>query len=160
MSEEKVRKIFISVLIFLPLQYIIVGIVGHSDAEQWPAFVFPGFKNVYETERIYNIHQTRFEVYNSSDEKIASLSPHLFFAGVPRSQIAGLTRSFFHDKACIESFSKEAKSFLFENGKRLTNHDVSKLNVVYRRDFLTRKSENIEIDSIDTSIVGTIQEGD
>lgn len=144
-------------MVFLPLQYILVGIIGHFQAEPWPAFVFPGFKNVYESERIYKVHQTRFEVYNSSDEKIASLSPHLFFEGIPRSQIAGLTRSFFIDKDDIESFSPEAKTFLFKNGKRLTNHDVSKLNVVYRRDFLKSGTDNIQIDSVDVSIVGKIQ---
>lgn len=144
-------------MVFLPLQYILVGIIGHFQAEPWPAFVFPGFKNVYESERIYKVHQTRFEVYNSSDEKIASLSPHLFFEGIPRSQIAGLTRSFFIDKDDIESFSPEAITFLFKNGKRLTNHDVSKLNVVYRRDFLKSGTDNIQIDSVDVSIVGKIQ---
>ena len=157
MSQNKVRKIFICTLIFLPLQYVLVGIIGQHNAEPWPAFILPGFKNVYESERIYKIHQTRFDVYNSSDEKIASLSPHLFFTGIPRSQIAGLTRFFFRDKQDIESFSPEAKAFLFANGKRLTNHDVSRLDIVYRRDFLKSGTGNIEIDSVDASIVGTIQ---
>ncbi len=46
---------------------------------------------------------------------------------------------------------------MFKNGKRLTNHDVSKLNVVYRRDFLKSGTDNIQIDSVDVSIVGKIQ---
>lgn len=157
MSTKNVRKFFIAVLIFLPLQYILVGIVGYYKAEPWPAFVFPGFKNVYEIGKTYQIHQTRFEVFNSSEEKVASLAPNLFFESIPRSQIDGLTRTLFQKKTKVESLSPEAKIFMFENSKRLSNHEVSKLNIVYRKDFLTAGSKSLEIDSVNADTIGTIQ---
>lgn len=157
MSAKNVRKIFISILIFLPLQYIVVGIVGYYKAEPWPAFVFPGFKNVYETEESFEIHQTRIEVYNLTEEKIASLTPNLIFSGLPRSQIDGLTRINFNDKAKIDSFSSEAKSFLFESSKQLTNNEISRLEFIYRNDVLTWSTEGIQIDSVDADTIGMIE---
>ena len=49
MHQSKVRSVFIIFLIFLPLQYALVGVLGHYQVgEHWPAFVFPGFKNVFD----------------------------------------------------------------------------------------------------------------
>jgi hypothetical protein len=157
MSAKYARNIFISILIFLPLQYILVGIVGYYKAEPWPAFVFPGFKNVYDTEQNYEIHQTRFEVYNSSEEKIASLSPNLFFSGLPRSQIDGLTRIHFQNKPRVGSFSPGAKSFLIEKSKQLTSPEASRVEIIYRKDVLRRGTESIYIDTVDADTIGTIE---
>jgi hypothetical protein len=156
MSEKNVRNIFILILIFLPLQYVLVGIVGYYKAEPWPAFVFPGFKNVYETEQNYQIYQTRFEVYNTSLEKISSLSPNLFFAGIPRSQIDGLTRTLVQ-KIRIESLSPEARSFLLEKSRQLTNHDIQRLEIIYRKDVLKPGADGIEIDSVQADTIATIE---
>lgn len=157
MSKKNVRKMFISVLIFLPIQYILVGIIGYYKAEPWPAFVFPGFKNVYENEQTYQIHQTRFEAYNSSDEKVASLSPNLFFSEIPRSQIDGLTRTFFRNKTRIESLSPKARSFFYENTKRFSNHEISRLDIIYRKDFLKGGTGSMEIDSVYADTIATVQ---
>lgn len=156
MSEKNVRNIFILILIFLPLQYVLVGIVGYYKAEPWPAFVFPGFKNVYETEQNYQIYQTRFEVYNSSLEKISSLFPNLFFAGIPRSQIDGLTRTLVQ-KIRIESLSPEARSFLLEKSRQLTNQDIQRLEIIYRKDVLKPGADGNEIDSVHADTIATIK---
>lgn len=63
MSPSGVRKIFIFFIIFLPVQYGLVGIMGyyHMD-EHWPAFVFPGFKNVYDGEEGISLAAPRLSV--------------------------------------------------------------------------------------------------
>lgn len=157
MSTNTVRRIFISILIFLPLQYILVGIVGYYKAEPWPAFVFPGFKNVYDTEQTYQIYKTKFEIYNRSGEQVASLSPNLFFRGIPRSQIDGLERSVFRDKEQVKRLSPEARLFLFENGKRLTESEISTLKIIYRKDVLKTGKEDLEIDLVEADTIGIIE---
>lgn len=159
MSEKTVRKIFISILIFLPIQYILVGVVGYYKSEPWPAFVFPGFKNVYETNETYLLPRTTFQTLDSSGNEIRSLSPNLFFEGIPRSQIDGLTRSLFRDREKVEQLSSEAKIFLLTNSQRLTNEEVQTVKVLYRQDQVRYIGGSIEIDSTRADTIGTIERG-
>lgn len=156
MRVKKVQTIFLIILIFLPLQYVAVGIIGSYAGEPWPAFVFPGFKNVYESENFFIVQETEFDLYSSSNDKIASLSPHLFFAEIPRSQIGGLTRTLFQNQADIESFSPAAKEFLLKNGTLLTDHKISRLDVIYKENFLRVEHEKVRTDSVYSIRIGTI----
>lgn len=156
MSIKTVRRVFISILIFLPLQYIVVGIVGYYYAEPWPAFVFPGFKNVYESNGQYQIHQTHFDLYNSRGEKLESVQPHNFFSGIPRSQVAGFLRVFFHDKNAIGNLSAEAKNFLHQTSLQFANRDVSRMDIVYEVDFVESATSDLEPDSVDRWPIETI----
>lgn len=156
MSEKTVRKIFIFILFFLPLQYIVVGVVGYYMAEPWPAFVFPGFKNVYESNNYYLVQQTRFELYGTGNEKIASVEPYHFFPDVPHSQIAGLMRSVFHDLETIRDFSPEAKELLYHNSRRIAGRDVRRMEIVQIVDFLKSGSGNLKADSTASQLIGMI----
>lgn len=156
MSVKTVRRVFIFILIFLPLQYIVVGIVGYYYAEPWPAFVFPGFKNVYESQGQYQIHQTHFDLYNNQDEKLESVQPHHLFSGLPRSQVAGFMRVFFHDENAIGNLSVEAKYFLRQTSRQIANRDVSRMDIVYEVDFVESGTWDLEPDSVDRQLIGTI----
>lgn len=156
MSEKTVRKIFIVILIFLPFQYIMVGIVGYYKAEPWPAFVFPGFKNVYQTDDHYLIRQTLFEFYDTEEQKITSIQPHRFFPELPRSQIAGLMRSIFPPKKELMEFSPRARDFFYENSKKIAGQNVSRMEIVYRVDFLEPGVKNLKADSTVRKQIGVI----
>ncbi|MDX1640088.1 MAG: hypothetical protein R3220_00220 [Balneolaceae bacterium] len=156
MSKKAVRKIFIFVLIFLPLQYILVGVVGYYKEEPWPAFVFPGFKNVYETDGQFHVHQTRFELYSSKNVKIVSVRPYRIFQGVPRSQLSGLLRSSFNSQESIQGLSPEAIQFIHENGRKITGQSIRKIEVVEEIDFIKDGSESLNVDSTARRLVGTI----
>lgn len=156
MSEKTVRKIFIVILIFLPLQYILVGILGYYKAEPWPAFVFPGFKNVYQIQDHYLIRETRFEFYNPQGEKITSIQPHRFFPELPRSQIAGLMRSLFPAQKEMPEFSPRAKEFFYENSKKVAGQDVGRMEIVHSVDFLESGGDNLVADSTKRELIGVI----
>lgn len=143
-------------MIFLPLQYILVGIIGYYKSEPWPAFVFPGFKNVYVSEEHYIVRQTRFEFYNNQNQKVATVQPHRFFPGVPRSQIAGLTRTVFHNKNKILNLSSAAREYLYENGKRVTDMNFSRMDITREVDYLDAGSMDLEPDSTARILIAQI----
>ena len=147
MNERTVRKLFIFILIFLPIQYVVVGIVGYYKAEPWPAFVFPGFKSVHQEEGMYLISQTRFEFYNDENEKINSVQPHLLFTELPRSQIAGLTRTLFHNKAKVLTLSSEAKELLYKEGSEVTGREFHRMEIVQVIEYLKHDKKNLTPDS-------------
>lgn len=157
MSEKTVRKIFIVILIFLPLQYIMVGILGYYKAEPWPAFVFPGFKNVYQTESHYLIRETRFEFYDTQDQKLASIQPHRFFPELPRSQIAGVMRSIFPSNKGLQDFSPQAKELFYQNSKRIAGQNVSRMEIVHFVDYMKTGSNDLKADSTAHDLIGVIR---
>lgn len=61
MSKTTVRRLFIVVLLFLPLQYGLVGVVGLYYSEPWPAIVMPGFQQVWEADDVVVVPRPRFE---------------------------------------------------------------------------------------------------
>lgn len=156
MSEKTVRKIFIVILIFLPLQYIMVGVLGYYKAEPWPAFVFPGFKNVYQSQDYYLIQETQFEFYNPQGLKLTGIQPYRFFPELPRSQIAGLMRSLFPAQKEMKEFSPAAKEFLYENSKRIAGEDVSRMEVVHNIKYLKTGSSDLKADSTVRELIGVI----
>lgn len=147
MSEKTVRKLFIFILLFLPLQYILVGIIGYYKTEPWPAFVFPGFKSVYQQEGNYLIRQTFFELYNNENEKISTLQPYQLFEELPRSQIAGFTRVLFHDKTKLNQLSSEAKELIYQQGREAVGRDFNRLEIVREIQFLESKNRDMIPDS-------------
>lgn len=44
MSRANVRRLFIGVLVLLPAQYALVGVVGAWKSEPWPALIMPAFQ--------------------------------------------------------------------------------------------------------------------
>lgn len=85
MHPQTVRRLFIFVLILLPVQYGLIGVIGHYyDAEPWPAIVLPGFKHVYSTDDAFEVDHTAVEVQFADGEQ-ASVSSSAFLAPFPRS---------------------------------------------------------------------------
>jgi hypothetical protein len=91
MSRRTVRYIFIATMVFLPLQYVLVGIIGSIRSEPWPAFVFPGFKNVYHAADIITLRNPIFHGKNP-DGSYTPLSTSAILKGIPRSHHRQLLR--------------------------------------------------------------------
>lgn len=157
MNAKAVRNLFIFFLIWLPVQYALVGILGVIHREPWPAFTFPGFKSVYVYSDLYEIPQKYFEVYNSHDEKKGTFKPYQFFSGLPRSQISGFMRTRFHDKHSIESLSDEARNWLNKNSMLLTDGDAEYIKVISTVEYYRRTDNGLEIDSTDHQFTAVIQ---
>ncbi len=115
MDKKNVRQLFIAIMIFLPLQYGVVGIVGELHSEPWPAFTLPGFKNVYVTDdHLIRIEQKWFLVYEIDLAEPIELRPQEMFPKIPLSQVPGFMRTHFSGRESVENLSPSAKSFITE----------------------------------------------
>lgn len=140
MQRKQVRTLFIAIFIFLPIQYVFVGIVGYYYSEPWPAFVFPGFKNAFIDQDDYEIDRTLFLISSEDTSISVTLTPHEFFPEIPNSQIAGFMRQHFRDGSFDVNFSDSEITWLEKQARQVFNKDVSKLKVIRNRECWEGKS--------------------
>ncbi|MEX0780788.1 MAG: hypothetical protein WD491_01205 [Balneolales bacterium] len=111
MPYSRIRNIFIFFLIFLPVQYGVVGILGHYHTEPWPAFVFPGFKNVYDGEKgiSFSVPQLSVILADSSkkDVRVQDL-----LNDAPYSHHKAIMNARFNSGA-LEDMDLETKAWLY-----------------------------------------------
>lgn len=147
MKVKTVRTVFIAVLIYLPLQYGIVGIVGFYHSEPWPAFVFPGFKSVHVYDNGFEIQQTYFDVYDEVAEEPVRVLPQDFFPELPLSQVPGFLRMHFQSAEEVQELSPGAKSWLKHHADEAAGVDASKLVVVIEMDYYSHEDDVLRRDS-------------
>lgn len=138
MRTSHVRSIFIFFMIFLPFQYALVGIIGISSGEPWPAFVFPGFKSVYTYEDGFELSNTVFEIHQEGTAEMISLKPHRFLPDVPTSQISGFMRTNFSSKEGTSTFNAETKNWLMNRAMNFADAPVTDVQVVWQQNFYTK----------------------
>jgi hypothetical protein len=92
MPPSFVRRLFVAVLIFLPVQYALVGIIGHYHSEPWPALVLPAFQTTWDHDESIQIEQVSLDV-TFEDSTRAPVAVESLFADLPRSQHRGFFRS-------------------------------------------------------------------
>ena len=152
LPNKTVRSIFIFCLILLPLQYGVVGIAGLYSSEPWPAFVFPGFKNVYVYGGNYQINEYLLEIAaDSADvERIEVFTPQEFFYEIPRSQVSGFFQTTIGSEENIEALSDESLEWLRRRSAELMKQPGSKLTLSYlhRRMYKTRRDGSLKVDSV------------
>lgn len=150
MADDKriIKNIFIFFLCYLPLQYGIVGIVGYYDSEPWPAFVFPGFKNVYVYDQTYEINKSLLEVYDLNGERVREFTPREFFYEIPPSQVAGFMRQNLENPDYVLGFSSETRLWLRERAEELGGGPVDDIIYLHKREYLTRGNGLLIPDSV------------
>jgi hypothetical protein len=145
MKAKTVRTVFIAVLIYLPLQYGIVGIVGYYHSEPWPAFVFPGFKSVHDNG--FEIQQPYFEVFAEGAEEPERVLPQDFFPELPLSQVPGFLRTHFQSAEDVQQLSSGAKNWLKHHAVEVAGVDASKLDVVIEMNYFSHEQDILRLDS-------------
>lgn len=148
LSAITVKRIFIFFLIFLPLQYGVVGLVGYYSSEPWPAFVFPGFKSVYVYGDTYKINQYIVEVVNADGQQLREFTPQQFFYEIPNSQVAGFLRANFDTVEDFETLDSETRRWFRERAEELMGGQPSEIYYLHRREYLTRKDNSLSRDSV------------
>lgn len=152
LSEKTVRSIFIICLILLPLQYGVVGVVGLYSSEPWPAFVFPGFKNVYVYGGNYQINEYLLEIEadGAGLENVQELTPQEFFYEIPRSQVSGFLRATLGSEDKIEGLTSESIEWFQRRTTELSGRPESDLTLSYlhRRKYMTRRDDSLRVDSV------------
>ncbi|MEX0661974.1 MAG: hypothetical protein WD381_00945 [Balneolaceae bacterium] len=129
MKRKTVKRVFLFFIIYLPIQYGLVGIVGYYHSEPWPSFVFPGFKNVYVYDGGYEIQQIEFELTDSAGDEVAELSSNEFFSEIPRSMTSGFISARFSDQKMIESYDENTRIWMLEKASNIAGFDIDKLAV-------------------------------
>ena len=120
MNKRSVIRLFIAVMIFMLIQYAVVGIVGELHSEPWPAFVLPGFKNVYVSgDDLFQIEQKRFVIEINGQPQVEELRPQELFPELPLSQVPGFMRTHFSGRSDLERLSDQARSFLYRQAKNV-----------------------------------------
>lgn len=147
MSKKVVKNLFIGVLIWLPVQYGMIGIIGYYHSEPWPALVFPGFKNVYVHEGGFEITQTRFEVLTESSIKPVILQPQQLFPEIPLSQLPGFIRTHFSDAEAIQTISPQAVRWLERQVSGAVGSESLSMNVVNLIGYYSLGEEGAVMDS-------------
>lgn len=147
MSTFQVRKLFIFVLIFLPLQYVLVGIIGSLQSEPWPAFVFPGFKNVYVYEDGYELRDVIFEIHQESEEEPVRLSSLRIFPEIPPSQISGFVRTHFSTPDQVNHLNEESKKWLIRHAERFADQPVTDIRISWVRNYYSKPAIHATPDS-------------
>jgi len=148
MNEKIVKRIFIFFLCYLPLQYAVVGIVGYYKSEPWPAFVFPGFKNIYVYENGFEIDNPLFEIVSEDSVNSIRMRPGDFFPEISTSKISGFMRTHFRDVKNIEAFDRETKLWLIDHADEFTDNQIVAVHIVWERNFFPAVSDQAKPDSI------------
>lgn len=149
MEKRNVKNLFITILIFLPLQYGMVGIVGEMQSEPWPSFVFPGFKTVHHFQGNYVLERTHLEIEKSeiSDEQ-HFVTPRQFFYDISVQNINGFMRTVFADQETIDSFSAETISWLRKRAEQFSNKNLSEIKLVRSNEYASRIGPDLQVDSV------------
>jgi hypothetical protein len=139
MSRSSVSQLFIAVFIGLFVQYGLVGILGVTMSEPWPAVVLPGFKKVYDTGQDIVVEDTQIDV-QFGNGMTATTRPSEFLALLPRSHHGA-----FLSKQCRPaslSGSAETERCTTDTGSRwfveraetlYPNREVQRVDVVWTR---------------------------
>ena len=142
LSVKTVKSLFIIILIFLPLQYAMVGIVGFYSSEPWPAFVFPGFKSIYVYGDNYQINQFIVEVETGETRIRREFTPQQFFYEIPNSQVAGFLRSNFDTTRGSETLETATRQWVRERARELVDTPAGDIYYLQRRCYMSRRDNN------------------
>lgn len=115
----------------MPIQYAIVGIAGELHSEPWPAFVLPGFKNVYiSDDNQFQIEQSTFIIEVDGHPDSVVLRPQELFPELPLSQVPGFMRTHFSNRVNVERLSEDARAYLYQQVKKVLGIDPLLIELV------------------------------
>lgn len=158
MKRKNIKRVFLFFIIYLPIQYGLVGILGYYYSEPWPAFVFPGFKNVYVFESGYEINQTRFELLDTVNDQEAEFTPNQLFSEIPVSKISGFMRARFSDEEMAQSFNETTDNWMLQKASDIAGFEGNDLKVRHFTNYYSRGNISPEPDSVVTKNYFTIAE--
>ncbi len=146
MNRKAVRTLFICILIYLPLQYAVVGIVGYYDAEPWPAFVFPGFKSVHVYDDGFEIKRTVIDVETMHRQRSLDMSPQDFFPEIPLSQIPGFVRTHFSDDEAVQQISNDGRAWLQRRATEISGFSPNTMYIIELTEYYRQTEDGAVLD--------------
>lgn len=146
-KERRIRILFTTVLILLPLQYAWVGVMGVIQSEPWPALVFPGFKSVYSDGERFFVTKTDIVVAGQDHEEV--LHPAELLSELPLSQLPGFMRTHFGSQLKVESLSREQREWLRQRAEITTGFKPETISIRQSRSWFSRPSDTASPDSVE-----------
>jgi len=148
MTRQTIRYLFVFFMIWLPVQYGLIGLISQKSSEPWPAFIFPGFKNVFVfPEGAWTITYLDFELCCDPSQEVVQLPSMELFSGIPRSQSQGFLRSNFGDSDQIAAFDDETRTWLKRTAEELyPDYEFRTLDAVWNETFYS--GSDAAVDSV------------
>ncbi|HLR90737.1 MAG TPA: hypothetical protein VK040_07240 [Balneolaceae bacterium] len=147
MDRKIVKRIFILTILYLILQYGVVGLAGYYHSEPWPAFVFPGFRSVLDFEEGFEI--SRYELYFiQAGGDTTVITPAELFYGIPDSQRPGFMRRRFGDDAEDLLFTAESREWIKGRVEHMTGYRPEQMVVRELRDYYSHRNNRAVRDSV------------
>lgn len=164
MNKKNKRRVFFFFLIYLPIQYLAIGIVGYHWSEPWPAFVYPGFKSIYDNGDSFSVKKAEVEIISVSADESKTISMSDFFPNVPKSQIQGFTRTHFSERNSIEAFSEEAIEWLRELATKFTDEDDFDINIKWKTEYYPKKDivngpDSVKVNAVYPILKNGVEDG-
>lgn len=92
MTPRAKRRLFIFVLVLLPVQYALVGIIDQYGSEPWPALVLPAFQSTGDRDgSVSTSHVTLKATFDDDSRRRVPMAALL--ADLPSSQHLGFLRT-------------------------------------------------------------------
>lgn len=154
MRRKTVKTIFLFFLIYLPVQYMLIGIAGLAGTEPWPAFALPGFKQVYSTSSETQVIDPQFYIKFEDSQTEKKVAPAELFQGLQPSQLYGFIRTNFMQPG---EYSSEVKSWLKHRTKLLyPDKPIGMLYIRWNSIIFERRGGKLQETSAETMRVITI----
>lgn len=151
MKKTTVKKIFIFFLLYLPLQYAAVGIVGLVASEPWPAFVLPAFQNVDTTPQQVTVLNSQLTVIDDEGNIHDDIKPGIIFSGIPGSQMQGFLRTHLGDSLRWSKKGESARKWLSGRFKKsYPSIEMKSLHMKWQRMYYNFSSASAQVDSVQT----------
>lgn len=149
MKKNTVKKIFLFFLIYLPLQYAGVGLIGMKYGEPWPAFVLPAFQNVDASPQYIAVKEPELSVQSSANERL-KVAPQVLFSGIQQSQLQGFMRTHFGNRKQWLLKGEQANRWLYDqiSANYPAVREPKTLEVRWVKKYYDLSSSRATIDSI------------
>lgn len=157
MKKVQIRRLFIIMLVLLPLQHAAVGLIGYMRSEPWPAFVFPGFKNVYDSGDDITLRNAYFYAMQENEE-LLHIPTEEVFRGIPVSHHRGILRYQF-DRYKVDDRSRQ--KFFSEHGSNWFRAQLTAGGYAMREDadtplYLIWKKETFRLEDRQMKLIKSV----
>ncbi len=155
MNRVRVRRLFWTLAVLLPLQYALVGLVQLGGREPWPLVVMPGFKATWHEGMPLLSQRVTFAIHRP-DSTIQHLPADTVLAGLPYSHHRAMLEAFFRPASLSGTPETErirhpdAGHWLWKRLQALTGSSPMRVDIVWEALRIDPKTGILQTQPLDT----------
>jgi hypothetical protein len=127
LKSNTIKWVFLFFVIYLPVQYMLIGLAGIIGSELWPSFALPGFKKVPTTEQRIQVVKPVFYIVDAESSTETKINANELFEGLQTSQVQGFIRTNFSQP---KQYPTAAKRWLQSRTELLYPNNTARALVV------------------------------